>query len=139
MIQLLKKYKEQILYLVFGGLTTLVNIAVYFVCRHMGANVTISTIVAWFAAVLFAYITNKLFVFESKCKSAGQLFHEIIGFFGCRLFTGLLDLGIMYVSVDILNFNELIMKILSNVVVIVLNYLFSKLFIFNRNTKKEKE
>lgn len=139
MIQLIRKYKEQILYLIFGGLTTLVNIAVYFICRRMSASVTLSTVVAWFVAVLFAYITNKLFVFESKCAGASQLLHEITGFFGCRLFTGLLDLGIMYVSVDILNVNELAMKILSNIVVIVLNYIFSKLVIFNRNSKKEKE
>jgi putative flippase GtrA len=139
MIQLIKKYKEQILYLIFGGLTTLVNVITYFVCRKLNASVTLSTIVAWFVAVLFAYITNKLFVFESKCEGSAQLLHEIIGFFGCRLFTGLLDLGIMYVSVDILNFNELVMKILSNIIVIALNYIFSKLVIFNRNSRKEKE
>lgn len=139
MIQLIKKYKEQILYLIFGGLTTLVNVFTYFVCRELNASVTLSTIVAWFVAVLFAYITNKLFVFESKCANASQLLHEIAGFFSCRLFTGLLDLGIMYVSVDILNFNELVMKILSNIIVIALNYIFSKLVIFNRNSRKEKE
>lgn len=139
MMQQIKKYKEQILYVVFGGLTTVVNIAAYFVCRYLHASVAQATVAAWVAAVLFAYVTNKLFVFESKCSGLRRLFCEIAGFFGCRLFTGLLDLGIMYVSVDILMFNELVMKIISNTLVIVLNYIFSKLVIFNRNKNKETE
>ncbi|MBQ7288698.1 MAG: GtrA family protein [Clostridia bacterium] len=139
MFRLIKRHKEQILYLVFGALTTAVNIAMYFVCRKFEASVSLSTVIAWFAGVLFAYVTNKCFVFESKCGGIRGLFYECMGFFGCRLFTGLLDLGIMYLSVDILNLNELTMKILSNVLVVILNYIFSKWMIFNRNSKKEKE
>lgn len=139
MIQLIRRFKEQILYLVFGGLTTLVNIFAYFICRKLSAPVTLSTIIAWFVSVLFAYVTNKLFVFESKCAKPKQLLNEIAEFFGCRLFTGLLDLGIMFVSVNLLKFNELVMKILSNAIVILLNYIFSRLIIFNKNAKKGKE
>ena len=136
MLRLIKKYKEQILYLLFGALTTLVNLAVYFICRRGGLSVAASTIIAWFAGVLFAYVTNKLFVFESKAAKLSQLILEIAEFFGCRLFTGLLDLGIMYLSVDILCWYEPAMKIISNVIVVILNYVFSKLIIFKKQKKE---
>lgn len=136
MLRLIKKYKEQILYLVFGVLTTLVNLVSYFLCRSIAFTVAGATIIAWFIAVLFAFVTNKLFVFESRVKTFRQLLFQIAEFFGCRLFTGLLDLGIMYLTVELLSFYEPAMKIISNVVVVVLNYVFSKLIIFKKHNKK---
>jgi len=130
-LKIYNQYKMPILYIFFGGLTTLINIVAYFVAYNICkiSNVP-STVIAWILSVIFAFITNKLYVFESKSKS---LLYEISTFFACRLGTGILDVAIMYVSVDILFFNALIMKILSNVLVIVLNYIFSKLIIFNKN------
>lgn len=131
LIALYKKYKEVILYLVFGGLTTLINIVVYAVCAHLSPMSTVaSTTVAWIISVLFAYITNKIFVFESKTEDLGALARECISFIGCRLATGIMDIAIMYVSVDMFGLNDMVMKIASNILVIILNYLFSKLFIF---------
>lgn len=125
------KYKEPILYLVFGGLTTLVNIITYFICYNIASlSNVISTIIAWLLSVIFAFITNKIYVFESKSKS---IIVELASFFICRLGTGILDLGIMYFTVDILNWNALLMKIVSNIIVIILNYIFSKLVIFKKN------
>lgn len=127
------KYKEVILYLIFGGLTTLINIISYTVCAHTFHMDTVeSTSVAWVISVIFAYVSNKIFVFESKTSTFAALAKECISFIGCRLATGIMDIVIMYLSVDILHFNDIIMKILSNVLVVILNYLFSKLFIFSK-------
>ncbi len=136
MLRLIKKYKEQILYLIFGALTTLVNLAAYFLCRSINFSVAGATIIAWFMGVLFAYVTNKLFVFESRVKNFRQLLFQIAEFFGYRLFTGLLDLGIMYLTVELLTFYEPAMKIISNIIVIILNYVFSKLIIFKKQKKE---
>ena len=129
-IKIYNQYKMPILYIVFGGLTTLVNIVVYFICYDISklSNV-VSTVIAWILSVIFAFITNKLYVFESK---SGSLLYEISTFFTCRLGTGILDVGIMYFTVDILKWNALLMKIISNVIVIVLNYILSKVIIFKK-------
>ena len=132
-INLWKKYKELVLYLVFGVGTTVINIVVYYFCAHLFKFSTIaSTCVAWILSVLFAYITNKIWVFESKSSELCIIIKEIISFFSCRLLTGLLDIGIMFIFVDILSFNDMWMKIISNVIVIVLNYVASKLLIFKK-------
>ena len=129
-IKIYNQYKMPILYMFFGGLTTLVNIVVYFICYDISklSNV-VSTVIAWILSVIFAFITNKLYVFESK---SGSLLYEISTFFTCRLGTGILDVGIMYFTVDILKWNALLMKIISNVIVIVLNYILSKVIIFKK-------
>lgn len=131
--ELYLKYKEAVLYLIFGGLTTLINIVAYTVCAHIFYMDTVdSTSVAWVIAVIFAYVTNKMFVFESKTNTFAALLKECISFLGCRVATGVMDIGIMYLSVDILHFNDVFMKIFSNVLVVILNYVFSKLFIFSK-------
>lgn len=128
--ELFAKYREMILYLFFGGCTTLVNIVVYYICSRIGLGTAVSTVIAWVLSVLFAYVTNRKYVFESKAVGFVPILKETAGFFLCRLATGLLDLAIMVVCVDLLHFNDMIIKILSNIVVIVLNYVASKLLIF---------
>lgn len=133
MKQLYNKYKEVILYIFFGGCTTLVNIVVYYLCAHpLNMLTTMSTIISWILSVTFAYVTNKIWVFESNVDNKHDLLKEMVSFYGCRLSTGILDLIIMIVFVDILMFNDLIIKILSNILVIVLNYVASKLYIFKK-------
>lgn len=133
--ELYLKYKEVILYLVFGGLTTLVNIVSYAVfARAMHMGTVTSTTMAWLISVVFAYVTNKVFVFESKTDTFAMLVKECVSFLGCRLATGIMDIAIMYVSVDMMHFNDIVMKIISNVFVVILNYIFSKLFIFKKET-----
>lgn len=124
------KYKEALLYLFFGGCTTLVNIISFYIFRLINLDLYVSNVLAWVLSVLFAFITNKIFVFESK----GNGFKEAVSFFVFRLISLGCDMGIMYVLVDVLHLNELISKIASNIFVIIINYVFSKLFIF----KKEK-
>ena len=130
-IELFKTYKEQILYLVFGAFTTLVNIVVFALCSDIFKfNLFISNFLAWVLSVLFAYITNKIWVFESKTNGFKALMIEITSFVVARLLTLGFDMVIMYLGVELLLWNKLLTKIIANVVVIVSNYIFSKLFIF---------
>ncbi len=130
--ELWQKYKEIILYVIFGAGTTLVNAAVYMMCSGAGLSTALSTVIAWVLSVLFAFVTNRRFVFESGSSGPMAVAKEITSFFSCRLVTGLLDLAIMLVFVEVLKLWELAVKIASNVVVIVLNYVVSKLLIFKK-------
>ena len=90
-----------------------------------------STILAFIISVLFAYLTNRKWVFESKAKGK-EILTELVKFFLCRFATGIFDFLCMYVLVDLLQFNDVIIKILSNVIVIILNFVASKLLVFNK-------
>lgn len=133
LIGLLKKHKDIIFYLFFGVCTTAINIIVYNVFYYalLVPNVN-SNIIAWIVAVLFAFVTNKLFVFDSTSLTAKVMLYELFSFLACRMITGLLDLGIMYATVDCLKQNALLWKVISNVLVIILNYISSKLVIFKK-------
>ena len=127
------KYQSIIKYTVFGLLTTLINMLVYHVCFNgMGIQNVPSTVIAWFLAVAFAFVTNKLWVFDSKLFDGKTLLHEISTFLGCRIATGLLDIAIMYVAVDLMHWNSTIWKLISNVLVIIINYIASRLVIFKK-------
>lgn len=128
---MLNARKQIVLYLFFGVCTTAINTVCYWLLYDVLSlsNIT-CTVAAWLAAVIFAFITNKLFVFESKCASPQDRMNEVISFFGCRLLTGLLDVIIMAVAVDILRWNGVIWKLVSNIIVTVINYAASKYLIF---------
>ena len=133
-IYYIKKYDGVLLYLIFGVLTTFVNIVVYYILfNHVFLSNILSNAIAWVAAVIFAFITNKIWVFKSKTLEIEKVIKELIAFFSARLSTGLLDMAIMYVGVDLLKVNSIYSKIISGVVVVILNYIFSKLFIFRKN------
>lgn len=133
-INIYTKYKKIIDYLIFGVLTTVVNYITYLVCtRILDLSVTLSTLIAWVISVLFAYITNKIYVFESKTNTVKTFIKEILMFFAFRLLSGIMDIVIMYVSVEILSINDIVMKLVSNIVVIIVNYIFSKCFVFKNN------
>lgn len=119
-------------YVFFGMLTTLVNYLVYLLCRHgLGPeHLIINTCIAWFVSVLFAYITNKIWVFKNNNFGIAYLIQELMSFIFSRLFTGVLDVVIMKICVDFVGFNDLATKIVSNIIVIVLNYLLSKKIVF---------
>ena len=126
------KYKEVISYLFFGGCTTLINIISYMLFRAANIDMLISNSLAWVVSVLFAFITNKLFVFESRNVGFKKTMVECIYFFICRLLSLVFDLGFMYLLVDIFSCNELLSKIVSNIIVIIINYVLSKLLIFKK-------
>ena len=111
----------------------ILNTVVYAVLyQQLGVSNVTSTAVAWLAAVIAAYLTNRVWVFESKAEGFGPLAREFAAFLSCRVATGLADIAIMYVGVDLLRMQPILMKLLANVVVIVGNYLASKFFIFKK-------
>lgn len=126
-----KKYKEIINYLIFGGLTTLVSIGTYALFTIVfNIDYLVSNVLSWIIAVLFAFITNKLFVFASKSRSKKQVSKEIVSFFFFRIVSLGIEMIIMYVFVDLLSINDLITKVIAQVIVILSNYIFSKVFVF---------
>ncbi|MEE0752319.1 GtrA family protein [Frisingicoccus sp.] len=128
---LFMKYKEVISYLFFGVLTTVVNFVVYFACTDgLHINYLAATAVSWVAAVLFAYVTNRKWVFESKVRGFMPILREMAVFVGCRVFSGVMDMGIMFISVDMIGISDRIAKFITQVAVVVLNYIFSKIIIF---------
>lgn len=131
--RLFNKYKELINYAFWGVFATITNIVVYYLCYDLShLSNSISTIIAWIASVLVAFITNKLWVFNSRNSSWQKTLCEFVSFTGFRLLSGVLDLGIMIWSVDMMHMNAMVWKIISNVVVIALNYVFSKFIIFKK-------
>lgn len=132
-----KKYKNIIPYLFFGGCTTFINVLTYYICAHfLCIHSMISTIIAWIIAVLFAYITNRRWVFYSYAKGYKDIGREMASFFGCRIATGVVDCLCMYLFVHVLNYDDVIIKFIANVIVIVLNYLASKLIVFNNSKRR---
>ena len=119
--------KELFLYVVFGTLTTIVNLIVYFVLEFIGVNYIISNILAWFLSVLFAYVTNRIWVFESKSPN---ILKEMSVFFGGRIFSGAVDTALLYLFIDILCLGNTFSKIVVEIIITILNYVFSKLLVF---------
>lgn len=131
---LLRKYKELILYVFFGALTTLVNWGMYWLLNDVvHIHYLWATAIAYISSVLFAYVTNRIWVFESKVRGVKGILTEMGKFFLSRGATFLLDLLCMYIGVDLLRVNDKLMKLLSNVIVIVVNFVLSKVFIFRKN------
>ncbi len=136
-MDLLVKFRSQILYLFFGVLTTVINIVVYALLRMTDMPVQVSYWLAWFITVLAAYLTNRKWVFNSQASTPREYFDEIIKFYVARLATGLIGSGIMIIGVNWLHQNDMLWNIIQNVFVIVTNYVLSKLVIFR--AKKEFE
>ncbi len=133
LVKLYKKYSEIINYLIVGGLTTLVSILVYALfTKVFNVNYMLSNVISWIVSVSFAYVTNKKFVFKSKCDNEMDVLFEIYQFFKYRLFSLVIDILLMYVFVEIINIDDMIAKVIVQVIVIALNYVFSKLFVFKK-------
>jgi len=137
-IELYKKHKEIINYVIVGGLTTVASMAIFygstwtFLDGHDPFQLQVANVLSWVGAVLFSYIANRLFVFESKNPN---IFKELIAFVSSRLITLLLDMGTMFLLSSVLHINYNFAKIVAMVLVTVGNYVISKVFVF----KKGKE
>lgn len=124
---------ELVAYLFAGVATTLVNYVAYYIAtRGFGLGTLAATWTAWVIAVAFGYAVNKRFVFHTHCETAAALLREAASFFAMRLLSLGAETAIMYVTVEMLHLNDLIMKLLTNLIVILLNYVFSKLVIFRK-------
>ena len=131
--ELIKKYWDVIPYLFFGVCTTAVNIVAYWLCAHpLHLRIMISTVIAWLLSVLFAYVTNRKWVFHSKAQGAAEIGKEMLSFFGCRITTGVVDWLCMFLFVECLGLHDVVIKVADNVLVVVLNYVASKLVIFRK-------
>ena len=136
---LIKKFlnKETISYLIFGVLTTIINIVVFwfaerelaFIMSEDAASL-VGNVIAWVISVAFAFVTNKLFVFESKSMAFKVVMAELTGFVIARLLSLAFDEGFVFVAIVLLGMNSLLAKIISNVFVVIINYVLSKFFIF---------
>lgn len=133
-----KKYEEIINYVIVGGLTTVVSIASYYFFRFLvftkdsNFDIQICTIISWVLAVLFAFVTNKKYVFKSKEKGKNG-FIEMFKFYASRVTTLLIEMLCMYILTDEIDINDKISKLLVQFIVMVLNYIFSKIFVFKKN------
>lgn len=151
MKKLINKYKELILYVIFGGMTTLVNLITLKAFNMIlgDKRYLISNVIAWLVSVIFAYVTNKLFVFESKSWKMNVVGKEVFSFFSARVFSLLIEEAGLYLLVDLANLGDktvnvfgvviggiMISKIILAVVVVILNYVFSKLVIFKKKSKE---
>lgn len=130
--------KETITYLIFGVLTTLVDFIIYLICLTFSVNYLLANIIAWSVAVIFAYITNKLFVFDSKSLKLNVVTEELFSFIGARLFSLAFSLVFIYSAVTLIGVPVVLSKIISAIFVVIINYVISKLFVFNKNNKNEK-
>ena len=125
--------KEMIRYLIIGVLTTVVNYVAYWVCTRLGgADELTANWIAWVAAVAFAYVTNKLYVFESHTSSMKALLIEMFNFVLARVVSLFADQAIIWLMVKKMGLYDMFCKLVSNVVVIAMNYVFSKLVIFKK-------
>lgn len=130
---LIEKYWDILSYLFFGGLTTVFNYLVYFPCYYwLGMSATVSNVIAWIVAVVFAYVTNKPFVFRSHDWRWKTVAPELAKFVGCRIGSGLLETAIIFLTVDLLSWNGILWKIITSVLVVLLNYVASKLLVFRK-------
>lgn len=128
------KTKEILWYGFFGVLTTLINIVSFSLLDKAGVEVYFANFIAWVLSVLFAFITNKVFVFGSRSFSPKILFKEMFSFFFARVVSLGIDMGGMYLLLDVFKVKKILSKVVVNIIVIIANYIFSKLFVF----KKEK-
>lgn len=127
--------RETVSYLIFGVLTTAVDWVVYMLIRDY--DYMAATALGWAASVIFAFITNKLFVFQSRTFRLGDISKELVSFVACRAFTGVFNVAGMFVLVSLMKINDIFSKIVISVIVLILNYVFSKLFIFRGKTSKQ--
>ena len=123
--------KETILYVIFGILTTIVNLIAYYLFSNIiNINYLISNAIAWIISVVFAYITNKFFVFNSSYINKDVIIEEFIKFMNCRLISGLSEVVLLFLFVDLLLMNDIVGKLIIGILVAVINFIFSKVFIF---------
>lgn len=133
LLSIIRKNKDILVYIFFGVLTTAVNYAVYFPLYNLTAfSATLCNCIAWFAAVIFAFLTNKPFVFHSSDWSINAVIPEFLKFCSCRLASGAAESIVVLITVDLLSWNGNIWKIMTSIFVVVFNYFGSKLFVFRK-------
>lgn len=140
LVDIFKKRREIIMYIICGAATTLVSLLIYYVCAEFFFDVNnafqlqIINVISWVLSVLFAFVTNKILVFKSKASP----FKEMMRFYLARIGTLLIDMFLMYLFVTVLSQNDMLAKCVVSVVVIILNYIFGKVLVFRKENSNEK-
>lgn len=130
-VGILGRIYELVMYCIFGAMATLVNTGFYWLFYAvLGISNVLSNLLAWLITLVFAFFTNKIFVYRSKGWNIRQIFKESAGFFVCRLISGLFDVAFMYVTVDLLSWRPIWMKLISALIVGIINYFGGRVFIF---------
>ena len=134
MKKLFIKYKDILLYLIFGAGAFVVSIASY-VCANvaLGINELLANIISWILAVLFAFFTNRICVFHSPTKTLRDFGIQFMKFVNGRIITLLIEEGIIFIFITLLGFNSVVIKVICQIVVIILNYIISKFMVFKEN------
>ena len=135
LFEIYKKNKELINYLIVGVIGTIISIASFAVLMKVGVETVTSNVISWIITVIVMYVMNRYFVFAEHAKGVARIIREIVSFVSARIFTLLLETLIVWLGIDVMHLNAIIIKTVAQILVIVLNYVFSKLFIF-RNTDK---
>ncbi len=131
------QYQEIISYLFWGVVTTVVNIGIFALLHWTTSwNYMVNNTIAWFISVLVAYFSNKAYVFHSQSKSVGAYLKEMASFFGGRILVLVIEQGILYVGITLLSGNQIVVKIIDNVIVVILNYFWSKWAVFQDTKQK---
>lgn len=131
--ELCQKYKQVILYLFFGGLTTLLSLFLFWLCREvLGINELIANIISWILCVLFAFYTNRRWVFEAAAGGTGNFLRMLLSFAGGRLTTLAVEEAIIFAGITLLHKNSMLIKLIAQVIVVILNYVISKWFVFKK-------
>ena len=129
----LKKHKEILCYLFFGAVTTAVSIISFAVFEYLKIDALVANIFSWILSVFVAFITNSLWVFEGDLKT--EFIKKALKFYAARLFTLLVEEVLLFIFIKLLHFDALFVKCLAQIIVVVLNYVISKLYVFSTNKK----
>lgn len=132
------KYEEILNYLISGAIGVVISVVSYALSRKIGFGIIESNIISWVIAVICMYILNKLFVFKSKCSNRKELLKEFFSFVSARIFTFFVETFILWLGADVLKINDILIKIIAQIVIIILNYILSKIWIFNKEKRKTK-
>jgi len=132
-LSLYKKNEEIINYLIVGGFTTIVSLGSFaLLIRVLNINYLFANIVSWILAVLFAYFTNKIFVFKSKRDKFIDNLKEMGSFFSSRIFTLIIDYALMILFIELFKIDEVISKLIVQIFILILNYVLSKIVVFKK-------
>ena len=133
------RHESALLYIIVGGMTTAVSVIAQYVPAYMGLPTEANTTISWICAVTFAFFANKVWVFKNRENTGKDWISPAAAFYGARAVTYFMELGFMSLTVRVLRQNEYVMKLIAQVFILVINYLFSKLFIFRKKAKGDAE
>lgn len=131
--------KKVLSFMLWGGVTTVLNVGFFLLFRKLGIPLTPAVILAWFLSVTFSYFANKKLVFQHKTSSVGEIVKSMLLFYGSRAFSGLMDVVLMNVFVNMLSWNELVAKLINEALVSTFNFFFCFLVVFRKKKQEEKD